>query len=266
MKNIIIKELKIQRKVLVIWSVILFLTAAFGGIEFKGLQGQMEMLEKTVVNFPKIVKIAFGIDAFSINTSLGGYASLFYWYQLIAFAFAIYLGVYIIGKDEHEKTVDFLYTKPYERKNIILAKSIVVLLCNAVLAITAAVGTIIFLVPFLNQDRSILTYIITSSIGMFLTQLIFSAIGILCGSVTKNYKRGLRYGFLVLIVAYIISYIIEYAGTLNHLNILSPVRYFNLPDVALEGLSVLYIALTVVLIVLFLAVSIKKFQQRDLIG
>ena len=266
MKTIIMKELRIHRKTLIIWSIILFLTAAFGGIEFKGLQGQMEMLEKTVINFPKIVRIAFGVDAFPISTPLGGYASMFYWYQLVAFSFAVYIGLYSVGKDERENTADFLYTKPYNRKTVLLAKSVVIMLCNAVITITTAVGTIIFLVPFLNNDGSIIIHVITSSIGMFLTQLIFSAIGMMCASIVKNYKKGLQLGFLVLIVAYVISYTIEYSGNLDYLNFLSPVRYFNLPYIAREGFSILYLALTVILIAISLTVSIKKFQKRDLIG
>lgn len=266
MKSIIIKELKIHRKTLIIWSIILFLTAAFGGIEFKGLQGQMEMLEETVINFPKIVRIAFGVDAFPISTPLGGYASLFYWYQLVTFAFAGYIGTYVIGKDELENTADFLYTKPYNRKTVILAKSIVVMINNAVIAVISAVGTIIFLIPFLNSDGSLITYVLASSVGMFLTQLVFSAIGMMCASITKNYRIGLRVGFLVLIASYVISYAIEYSGNIDYLNILSPVRYFNLADLAREGLSISYLSLTVFLVFIFLIVAIKKFEKRDIIG
>ncbi len=265
MKSIILKELRLQRKLLIIWSLILFLTAAFGGIEFKGLQNQMDMLESTVADFPKIVKILFGVDAFPISTPLGGYASMFYWYQLVLFALAVYIGFYIISRDKKENYADFIYTKPYDRRTIFLSKSIVVLILNAVLALLTAIGTVIFLVPFLTDGQSLMPHIVTSTIGVFLTQMIFSAVGMLFGSITKNYKSGMLTGFLVLIITYVISFTIEYVGNLNHLNFLSPVRYFSLADLAERGLSPIYLALTVALIALLIGAAIKGLGKRDLI-
>ncbi|WP_422485401.1 ABC transporter permease [Gudongella sp. DL1XJH-153] len=265
MKSIILKELRLQRKLVLIWSFILILTAAFGGIEFKGLQNQMDMLETTVADFPRIVKILFGVDAFPISTPLGGYASMFYWYQLVLFALAVYIGFYIVSRDEKENYADFIYTKPYDRRTILLSKGIVVLIINAVLALLTAVGTVVFLVPFLGDGQSIMPHIITSTIGVFLTQVIFSAVGMLFGSITGHYKRGMLGGFLVLIVAYVIAFSIEYVGNLNHLNFLSPVRYFNLAALAEGGLSPLYLALSAALIGTLMLLAIRGLGKRDLI-
>lgn len=265
MKSIILKELRLQRKLTIIWSLILILTAAFGGIEFKGLQNQMDMLESTVADFPRIAKILFGIDAFPISTPLGGYASMFYWYQLVLFALAVYIGFYIISRDEKENYADFIYTKPYDRRTIFLSKGVVVLIINATLALLTAVGTVIFLVPFLTDGQSLMPHIVTSTIGVFLTQMIFSAIGILFGSITGHYKRGMLGAFLVLMVAYVISFSIEYVGNLNYLNFLSPVRYFNLADLAERGFNPIYLALTATLIALLLSAAIKGLGKRDLI-
>jgi ABC-2 type transport system permease protein len=260
----ILKELRLQRKLLAIWSFILFLTGAFGGIEFKGLQNQMDMLESTVSNFPRIVKILFGVDTFPISTPLGGYASMFYWYQLVLFALAVYIGFYVISRDEKDNYSDFIYTKPYDRKTILLAKAVVVLTINAALALVTAAGTVIFLVPFLVDGQSLMPYIITSTIGMFLTQMIFSAVGMLFGSLTGHYRVGMIGGFMVLIVTYVISFIIEYNGNIDHLNFLSPVRYFNLGTLAESGISPIYLVLTVALIALLIGSSIMRLGKRDL--
>ncbi len=265
MKSIILKELRLQRKLVLIWSFILILTAAFGGIEFKGLQNQMDMLESTVADFPRIVKILFGVNAFPISTPLGGYASMFYWYQLVLFALAVYIGFYIVSRDEKENYADFIYTKPYDRRTVLLSKGIVVLIINAVLAVLTAVGTVVFLVPFLTDGQSLIPYIVTSTIGVFLTQVIFSAVGMLFGSITGHFRKGMLGGFLVLIVAYVISFSIEYAGNLDHLNFLSPVRYFNLVALAKGGLSPLYLALTAALIGALMLLAIKGLGKRDLI-
>jgi ABC-2 type transport system permease protein len=128
-----------------------------------------------------------------------------------------------------------------------------------------AVGTVIFLVPFLTDGQSLMPHIVTSTIGVFLTQMIFSAIGLLFGSITGHYKRGMLGAFLVLMVAYVISFSIEYVGNLNYLNFLSPVRYFNLADLAERGFNPIYLALTATLIALLLSAAIKGLGKRDLI-
>ncbi len=265
MKSIVLKELRLQRKVLIIWSIIIFLTAAFGGIEFNGLQNQMELLETTVADFPRIVKILFGVDAFPISTNIGSYASMFYWYQLVLFAFAVYIGFYLVGKDEKQNYADFIYTKPFSRETVLLAKSIVVLIINSILAFITALGSFLFLVPFLPNGEDLLPYILVSTLGMLLTQLIFSSLGMMFGAIIKNYKKGMLVSFIALITSYIISYTIEYSGNLNHLNFLSPVRYFNLSDIATKGLSPIYISLSVAIIVVLIIIAVKGFGKKDLV-
>jgi len=265
LKSIIMKELRLQRKLILIWSLILILTVAFGGIEFMGLQNQMDMLETTVADFPRIVKIMFGVDAFPISTPLGGYASMFYWYQLVLFALAVYLGFHIVSRDEKDNYADFIYTKPYDRKTVLLSKGTVVLIINAVFAVLTAVGTIIFLVPFLADGQTLMPHIMTSTIGMFLTQLIFSAVGMVFGSITGHFRRGMLGGFLVLVVTYAIAFSIEYIGNLDHLNFLSPVRYFNLVSLSQGGLSPLYLFLSAGLIGGLMFLAVKAIGRRDLI-
>lgn len=265
MKIVIVTELRIHRKMLIIWSLILFLTAAFGGVEFQGLQGQMELLAGTVDNFPKVVRIAFGVDAFPIDTGRGGYASMFYWYQIVAFAFAVFLGVHVVCKDEREHTADFLFTKPLDRRTVLLSKALFVMLSNAIIALVTAVGTMFFLVPILHES-DLWFHVVTSSIGMFLTQLIFSSIGILCAVITKSYRGALRLAFLKLIAAYVFAFIIEYRGDIGYLNFLTPVRYFNLYDMVNHGFSVFYVILTIAITVGCLVYALHQFRKRDLIG
>ncbi|WP_409228821.1 ABC transporter permease [Gudongella sp. SC589] len=265
MKSIIFKELRLQRKLILIWSFILILTAAFGGIEFKGLQNQMDMLETTVADFPRIVKIMFGVDAFPISTPLGGYASMFYWYQLVLFALAVYIGYYIVSRDEKDSYADFIYTKPYDRRTVLLSKGVVVLIINAVFAILTAVGTVIFLVPFIADGSSLIPHIVTSTIGMFFTQIIFSAVGMFFGSITGHFRKGMLGGFMVLIIAYAIAFSIEFVGNLDHLNFLSPVRYFNLASLAEGGFDPLYLALSAILVGGLMLLAVKRLGKRDLI-
>jgi ABC-2 type transport system permease protein len=122
MKNIFLKELKLARRPLLIWSSIMFLTAAFGMVEFYSLKDNLDVLSRSVTGIPPIVRIMFGVDAIPINTPLGCYACMYYFYGIIAFCFAVYTGVYIIARDERFKTSEFLYTKPFSRETVLGAK------------------------------------------------------------------------------------------------------------------------------------------------
>jgi len=263
MKMIFVNEFKQNRRILIIWSVILFLTAALGGVEFGGLQSNFDVLMTAVNGMPRIVRLVFGIDAVPLNTPLGQYICMYYWYAVIAFCYAAYLGVFVIAKDERYHTAEFIYTKPFKRNQIVTVKLLVAAVNMAIIAVLSAIGSIIFLLPVIN-GMDLVPQVITTTIGMFITQIVFVAIGMFCSALTSSYKKGLILSFTVLILAYVIAFAIEYAGTVNFLNFISPVRYFNSPDVAQNGLSLLYLLLSGVISAIALYVTFVKHGKRDL--
>jgi len=263
MTALFFNEFRQNRRPLIIWSVIVLVTAAFGGVEFIGLQSNIDVMVIAVSGMPRIVRIVFGIDAIPLNTPLGQYVCMYFWSAIVAFCYAAYLGVFVIAKDEHFHTAEFIYTKPFKRSQIVTAKLLVAAVNIAVIAIVSAVGAIVFLLPVIGA-MDLLPEVISTTAGMFLTQIIFAAIGALCAALTATYQKGLLWSFVVLIASYMTAFAIEYAGTADFLSFISLVRYFNAPAVAENGLGILYIALTALLSAAALCAAFSRYRKRDI--
>ncbi|MDR1616546.1 MAG: ABC transporter permease [Syntrophomonadaceae bacterium] len=263
MKTIFLKELKLGRRTLIICSALMLLAAAFGAVEFVSLQDSMDVIATTVADIPRIVRIMFGVDALPLNTDLGGYACMYYWFCLITFPFATWLGVHTITKEERFKTGEFLYTKPYTRSTVILSKMLAALVSILVLTLTACIGSVAFILPLFG-GMALLPQVIITSAGMLFTQLIFLVVGMQCAALFKSNKTASRTAFIVLIFSYLVAFIIEYSETVDFLGFLSPVWYFNGPMVAQNGISLLYLLLAMAVVSMAAYFTVAFYRKRDL--
>ena len=264
MKAIILNELRINLRPLLIWSAIMFLLAAFGGLEFSSLQGSFDVLLDAVETMPKIVRTVFGIyDELPLNAPIGQFACMQFWYALIAYAYAAYFGAFIMARDERHRTSEFLYSKPFKRNIIMAAKLSVAFIHMFALSALAAIGTIAFLLPGVGAMELVPEVLITT-VGMLLTQCIFVAIGTLCATLMNSYKKAVLGSIAVYAISFIVAIIIESSSNITFLNIISPIRYFHTPTIILNGLGVFYIPLTIALIVAALYAAGAKNKVRDL--
>ena len=71
---------------------------------------------------------------------------------------------------------------------------------------------------------------VTTTIGMFLTQVIFYAAGLFIASFMKTYKAAVRIGGCFVLVVYTIAIIAEYTG-IHFMDYLTPLRYFDVYEV-----------------------------------
>jgi ABC-2 type transport system permease protein len=102
-----------------------------------------------------------------------------------------------------------------------------------------------------------------SIIGMFVTQLVFVAVGLLCSAIFIKYNVATLSSIAVLIVAYIVSFAIEYIGTADYLSFLSPLRYFEVQRVISNGISPLYLFVSAVIISLSLYFTLALYREKD---
>lgn len=263
MFSIIIKEFKLSRKSLFLWSLVLVLTATMGALEYPLVFKNTEMVMSGINAIPRIVQIMFGVDGLDFSTALDYYITMYYYYTLIAFLFAANLGYNIIYKEEKYKTAEFLYTKPISREKIILSKIVTGLVNVFILAAVTASTGLFILLPLIEAPNLSKTILITTS-GMFFSQIVFFSIGVLSAAIFRKniYGQIVIYGFVLF--SYILSILIQYFQTIDFLNFLTPFQYFPVYDVSQSGLSFIYIILALGLSLVLLLLSIKKYKNKDL--
>lgn len=182
MTTIFRKEFRLGRRALIIWSALMLLIAAFGMVEFYSLRGDLEVMATSISGIPKLVRVLFG-----------AYACSYYFYSIVAFAFAVYTGVFTVARDERFKTSEFLYTKPHPRVRIITAKMLVALVNLVIMAVVTLFGSLVFLIP-LFPEAKLTPVAITTTAGMFLAMLASLAVGLLSAATAKSYGQGLLKG------------------------------------------------------------------------
>ncbi|SHE40563.1 ABC-2 type transport system permease protein [Seinonella peptonophila] len=263
MKTIFFKELKFNRKPLILWSAIMLLLGLFGGAEYPVVMSSVDTLETSLAALPKIARVMFGVyDRFPLATPIGYIMCMFLWYTMVAFAHAAIVGASIISKEEGNKTVEFIFTKPFPRSKVISAKIGVAVLNVAVMTLITWIISI-FTMVFQVKDTSINGEISLIMIGMFLTQLMFMAFGLMFSAIFQKGTTALRCSILVVILSYVISVFIEYTGIYG-LTFLSPSWYFNAPGLVSNGFNLFYFLFAVLIIFLSIGVTYKKYEKRDL--
>ena len=166
MKTLIKKELRQTRKILIIWLAIMLLLCGFCYFEFLSLKSSIDEMAQTVSQFPRLLMIMFGVKT-DLNTALGWYTCLYFWTGILAFAYAMYLGISCIAKEVKQGTSAYLFTKPVSRKDIVLSKvaaSVLNLLTFVVFTGICNYTMIILPAGGLEQVGAE----ITTTIGMFL--------------------------------------------------------------------------------------------------
>ena len=249
------------RSCLLIWLGIMLLLCGFCYFELLSLKDSLDEMARTVGQFPRLIMIMFGVKG-DLTTALGWYACIYFWEGLLAFAYAISLGLSCVAREKKFGTSEYLFTKPVERKTIVLAKVIVSSVNLLVFSLFSGVCNyfaVILPMGGLEQPGAGTATVV----GMFLTQLLFFALGLLFASLFKSYKAAVRVGTVFVLAAYAVAITAEYAGN-RFLDYLTPLRYYDVYEVALNGVYLSSIVLTVLIVGACVMVSTRRWKLREL--
>ena len=126
-------------------------------------------------------------------------------------------------------------------------------LCNYVLLILPTGG--------LEQPTAALT----TTIGLYLTQLMFFTIGLLISSIVKKYKAAIQVGTVFLLASYFLAIAAQYSG-IPFLDLLSPLRYFDVYEVTLNGIQIFSLILAFLIVAVCLCIAAKQWKNGNCRG
>src|SRR5699024_11738557 len=108
MKAIFLKELKLSRKGLLIWSLVILVTIGFGIVEYPMVSQNVYLIMEGMAMLPRIVVIMFGLEGIGLQTSIDYHLALFFWISLIVYFHAIITGVTVLARDQRDRTFEFV--------------------------------------------------------------------------------------------------------------------------------------------------------------
>jgi ABC-2 type transport system permease protein len=261
--NIFLKELKANRKALIIWSVCMFLLVMSGMGKFtayaSGGAGS-DVFDK----LPHTMKVLLGLGDFEVTKLSGFFAFLFPYLEITTAIHAALLGSSIIAKEERDKTAEFLIAKPVARNVIISAKLLAALVNVTILNIVSLLSSFAIVSSF-NTGEDITGEILILHLAMLFVQLIYLSLGAALAAIMRKSKKSGTIATNILLAGYIISKITGLVEHMDVLNIFAPLNYFSLGKaVNGEGISIIISLLCLVLVAGFSTLTYFFYQRRDM--
>ncbi|RLQ93772.1 ABC transporter permease subunit [Falsibacillus albus] len=263
--NVFWREMKFQRKSLIIWCIGMIAMIVAGMGKYAGLSSSGQSMNDLMAQMPKSLQVLMGIGSFDISTASGYYGGLLFLYLLlIGTIHAAMLGATILSKEERDKTAEFLFVKPISRSKIIATKLLAALM-NVIILTLVTWLTCLVIVGRYSDGVAVGTDISMTIAGMFILQLLFLTIGASIAAVTKRPNKAASVSTGVLLLTFILSFAIDLNDQLDFLKYITPFKYFEAKHVMHGGgLDAGFVILTFSMIFLLLMITFIFYRKRDL--
>ncbi|NLC68144.1 MAG: ABC transporter permease subunit [Clostridiaceae bacterium] len=261
------RELKRNRKSFIIWTASLVLFNILMMSFYQSIAENTEMYDKMVMEFPRAMIEAFGLDKISMSTILGFFGTECYIFiTLFGSIYAMLLGASTLSREEGEKTIEFLLAKPVTRSTIVTEKA-----ANAFSLITLF-NLIFSIVNFLMFDAvKIDDYstraLLLLSLGPLLLHLTFTSIGLLISVFVVKAKAVYPVSIGFVLFMYFISIMSSISEKLTNLKYLTPFKYVDAPDIIMnERIEPVYLAIMFAVIAISLAATYVLYNRKNIQG
>jgi ABC-2 type transport system permease protein len=261
--NVFFRELKANRKALIIWSICMFLLVVSGMGKYTAYSSGGASAD-IFASMPFSIKVLLGIGSFDVTTLGGFFAFLFPYLEITVAIHAGLIGTNIIAKEEIDKTAEFLMVKPLSRTAILLAKLAAAAINILVINIVTLFSSIAIVAAY-NKKESISSEIALLFISMLIVQLIFFSMGAFFAAFLKKSKGAGSLTMAVLLGGFILSKVTVLSPQLEILNVLSPVTYFSIDDIVNKtSLNLVILLLGSLLSASLLAACVYFYNKRNL--
>ncbi|MHA6481890.1 ABC transporter permease subunit [Paenibacillus sp. strain BS8-2] len=263
--NLFGREMKASLKSLMIWTVGIVVMVMSGMAKYAGMAESGDSMNELMADLPKSMQAVFGVGELDIATPVGYYGVLFLYLLIMAAVHASMLGANIVSKEERDKTSEFLLTKPITRSWILGSKIgaavVNVLIFNVVMLVSS-----ISSVGMYAEGQPVTKEIWPLMLGMLLVQLVFMSIGLAIAGAGRRPKLAVAMSATVMLLAYLLSMVIEVSGKLDALRFLTPFQYVDASSVIDRGLEAGFVWLALLIVVICLVVTFAGYTRRDILS
>lgn len=262
--NIFLREMKANRKSLILWLAGLVFMIVGGMGKFGGAEASGQSMNDLVEQMPRVFKAMIGVGSFNISTVRGYYGMLFIFLVLMATIHAAMLGANIISKEQRDRTSEFLFVKPVSRAKIITCKLAAATFNMLIFNIVTGVLSVV-VVNYYGKVESISGDIVKLLVGMFILQLMFMVIGTGIAAIGKNTRISASLSTGILLMTYILSIGIDMNERLDFLKYLTPFKYFEAKNLMGGGaFEPVFVVLSLGIILILLNITYVFYKKRDL--
>lgn len=263
--NLYLRELNRNKKGLIIWSLIIVGLVVMVMAIYPSIAEESEIYEKMLESMPKAFSAMLGLNELSMSDIFGFHAvEGFLMVTLMGSIYAMILASGILSKEEGDKTVEFLLSKPISRREVITSKLLCYLTNVLILNIVVSVVLFISFKAVSQESFDMKTFILICLAPLFL-HLVFSAIGFLISVFITKSKKVLPVSLGVVLLTYFFGLFSELSDKIEFLKYLSPFKYFEAKDIILNNeIDLKNIIFMIVVNVICIGLAYTIYERKDI--
>jgi ABC-2 type transport system permease protein len=237
-----------------------FMLSAFGSVAETAKNTELMLSQ-----YPEAFIKAMSLDKFDMTNILHYYASRSYiLITLFGSIYAVMLSSSILSKEESERTIEFLISKPITRNEIVSAKYLCVIIFITLFNILFSASNFMFMQIFKINDFSIEAFLLVS-LGGLLVHLIFATICYLISVFITKTKVIISVSFGVVFITYFFSIMASIEESLSFFKYLSPFSYYSAEDLVINAsLNTSYLIISIVLMSVSVALTFFCYSRKDI--
>ncbi len=265
-------EMRQNFKSFLIWFVLIAILLFLLMLMFPTFKSSeyLELINAKINAIPKGLGTAFGLDSSVAGVSFQnivfwfGYSTQFFVIAIIIYA--INLGSNIVSKENEEKHIDYLATKPIKKSSIVIAKYKVlvtyILIFSVALFAVGCVSIMIFNVdktPFFSEILRLFTKV-------FFEYLFFGTLAFALAAASRRTTKSSLVVVAIFFGSYVLGIVSQLQDKLHKLQYLSPYIMFQ-TDKATSGFSQTdywYMGILFALSIVMFVVALWRYTTKDL--
>ena len=253
----------------IIWALVCSALVVMFMLFFPSMKdmGMKELVGTKLESLPEAFLEAFNISGTTDLSNISDFSAYVLQYIIMAGGvYAAILGVSALVKEESEGTIEFLYSKPVTRNNIvtakILASTVIFFICIIIVAtVTMIVSTIVK--PDDIEMMSMIMDIKKLYIGMALIGYIFMGIGFLISVFVKSSKKATPIALGIFFSSYVIGIFSKLQDRLSGFIYLSPFDYAPPAEIIKNGFEAKFIVIGLIIIVVSIVATYTIYNKKD---
>ena len=267
MKKLIVTEFKRNFKSLILWTSIVAGMAALMLLLYPAFKDSFAQLEELLSIYPEDFLEAFGMGEGGLDMSdfygwFGVEGYLFV--NLIGGSYAAILGGTILSKEEDDKTVEFLLSKPISRDHILFGKGLVVSI--NLLLMNAFVGLVLLIAFTIYGDLNVVVWLLFS-FAPFILQMIFASIAFFISVFVTKSRKVLSVALGIVIGMYVIDLISKLTEEFEYLKYITPYEYINAVTIVNdEMIKPIYLLISVLIILISFTAAWFFYRKKDIVA
>lgn len=261
--NIVKRELRSNLKSMIIWSIAIAFLVIVWMIEYESFVDN-PAINEFMESLPEGMMAALGMQDFTLSSLNGFIGSISLYLYLLLGIQAVLLGSSIISKEERDKTAEYLFTLPISRRKVIVGKTLSAIINLAILNIIT-LGSMILSTMSYDKGEDFYSFIGITFVSIFIIQMIFLSIGMFVSAVNKRHKKSGNISVGILMIAFLISSLINMVDSVDFLKYITPFKYFDVSYILDEmRLQPIYIVISILIIVAGIGGTLIFYPKRDL--